>query len=171
MRSKYETPLHLVKEGYLREDLERYWGRKLFKLHWYQKLDFGVLKDGLITGWVEVKHRYMKNTPTDIHLSLNKWIAGQQFTTYTGLPFIFVIRLNDGVDGDWMFVSEKNSPNDYNYIVGGRTVKQRDRQDIEPIIALPFRLFKKIGERVGGYDENSDDWNRRLEYYTNKGVN
>lgn len=167
MRTKYETNKHLIKEEILKEHLEKYWGRNLFKLHYYQKIDFAVCVLDRITALCEVKHRYFKDSSKiqSIGLSLGKWMAGMDYVEKTGLPFVFVVRLNDGRDGDYCIIFEDTN-NDYTFNIGGRIKTQRDAQDIEPMIQLPWDKFKYMGNlNVSGYEMESKDWISRENRY------
>jgi hypothetical protein len=152
-RQRYETEEDLKLERAFADELEKKWNKTFFKLHWKYQLDFAITEKGEyknITHWCEMKHRYFIDVgkyfpPKNICLSLDKWKMAMDMCYYTKKPFVFIIRCDKGKSGDYIYMHRYGDDKDFNVKIGGRIDKKRDAQDIEPIIEIPFKEFKKIG--------------------------
>lgn len=105
---------------------------------------------------IEVKcrsHAFTKY-PT-LLISAGKWRDGVAFSQACGVPFVILIAF---ADGDYYYVyrpadvahgivsqREAKLNNDKIWCEwGGRTVNTRDSGDIEPVMHIPMKLFRKV---------------------------
>ena len=96
-------------------------------------------KKGDRSALVEYRRRNVKkDTYPDIFISAYKYSILKPMAQSLGVRFLFYVEFNDG-----LFVADLThfevTPNDIK--IGGRT-DRGDRQDIEPLIAIPIDEFK-----------------------------
>lgn len=139
-RPLYETENDLAAERAVATDLEKLWDVTLHKLEIEDRIDFRAERSGSLVGWIEVKCRDVHRTtyPTLI-LSREKVIAGDQLRRRTGMPFLIVVKWNDGLFVHRFALSDITDSG-----MGGR-VDRGDPQDIEKVIHFPVEGFIPVG--------------------------
>ncbi len=122
------------------------WDCKLEKLKRAYPVDFAVVKNGKIVSFAEVKCRKYDMSKLDsmsgFMLSLHKWIAAKSLCRETGLPFILLVKANDGI---W-FMKTDMFVND-GIVIGGRH-DRGDDQDVEPVVLLKADKFRWLAHHM-----------------------
>jgi hypothetical protein len=140
MLKDYYTKYHYDKEESLRIYLEKLYNVTLKRNKTLYKYDISVIKDGLITGLLELKDRshyfgYYKTYT----VSLDKIREGIQYETFTGLPCTLVVRFSCGTIASYRIQAEEVKT--FNITHGGRT-DRNDPNDLEPLVNIPLNYFK-----------------------------
>lgn len=134
MRPAYETDQDRSREQDIADKLAQLWDCSFVKTPRFYPFDYTILRKDTAVAFCEVKCR-AKQYPT-LMLSLHKWTTGVQLSRDTGLPFIVVASVPDGIH--WHEVVAKP----YSIVVGGRS-DRGDPEDKEPCVLLPFEEFKR----------------------------
>lgn len=118
------------------------WGVACRKLPIRYIVDYALFRDKQLSAFAEVKRRKNDSTkyPTLI-ISLFKLINASMLFRRADVPFLLVVGWNDRI-GWWMM------PNDFQFDSvewGGRN-DRGDSQDMEPVVHIPIRKFKTLGE-------------------------
>jgi hypothetical protein len=145
-RPIYETNADLERESEVAGKCEQAWNGKMTKLPIKYHLDYVFTRQDKAIGFCEMKTR---NYPMDdldrnggYSLSLHKWMSAKHMHEATGLPFVLIVKLRDGLyysrfgTGENPFV-----PDDM--VVSGR-IDRNDAQDIEPCVMIRAKRFKKL---------------------------
>jgi hypothetical protein len=146
IRPLYESQSDRVNEKEVITKLETAMGHKFHKLPMDYRVDYSMTYPGYTTilGWCEIKCR--NNTsdkyPT-LMLSLKKFSEGLRLSELTMQPFYIFIQYTDK-----LMYYKANRNDNLIYMVGGRTVKTRDPQDIEPCVYIPKELMKEVVNHV-----------------------
>ena len=121
--------------------LEQKWSCKLFKLPIDYKLDYAIeSSEKKVEGFCEIKCR--KNNSTDFKtfiLSSKKYKAGVSLSQIFRVPFFIVVCWLDAIK-----IYEYSHHHTFHLEIGGRTKQFRSKGDIEPVIHIPIKRFKKI---------------------------
>ena len=160
MREKFETDADRKNQAELAEGVKRLmgWGlRDLGKSNAHYNLDFFATDNGTRHGaaWVEVKTRsHTFGTYPTIMLSAGKWRDGVSLSQTSQLPFLLFFGFADGVYRyryDPKHVVSPTAmklglapPNVVTFEWGGRTVKDRDEADAEPVALIPLALWERV---------------------------
>lgn len=156
MREHFETPEDRQNQAKIAEGVKRYmrWGlHDLSKSNAHYNLDYVATELGTrkIVALVEVKARTHKfGTYPTIMLSLGKWRDGVTLAESSELAFWLFFSFTDAVYR-YKF-QRKHLSNHYalpegkgvTFEWGGRTTKQRDEADVEPIALIPTTLWERI---------------------------
>ncbi len=138
-RPMYENKAHLKAERDVADALEKRWDCTLKKLSYKLTVDFAVVKQSIIYGWIEVKCRNISyNHSKQYMISMHKINKARDLAKKTGLFFILVVRFNDGI----YYYKDKGEQHSLKW--GGRWFTQRDEQDLEPCYYIKTSLFKKL---------------------------
>jgi len=120
----------------------QYWNCELNKLPRAYYIDFLATRDKVGVAWVEVKCRRFNHDEYDTFMvAVQKWNAGWQHVLSTGLPFLIVVGYFDCVK-----FLEVTDAVDFWIEYGGRTVQQRDDEDIEAMVHIPRHQLKLLIE-------------------------
>lgn len=149
-RPVYETKEDRSRERSVADTLERAWKVKLVKLRPLAPVDFAVVRDGRVVGWVEIKCRQheLGRYPTLI-LSSDKALSGMERAERSGLPWILCAQFTDAI------AYTRMKPEYLNAIwIRGRS-DRADDYDIEPCVEIPVSgmsmlcslSFKPTGKR------------------------
>lgn len=142
MLKDYYTSYHYNNEENLRIYLENKYNLTLKRNKTLYKYDISVLKNGVITGLMELKDRnYKYGRYTTYIISLDKIKEGVTYTEYFGLPCTLVVRFTCGT-----ILSYRINPEEiknFTLTYGGRT-DRNDPNDLEPLVNIPFELFKVL---------------------------
>lgn len=145
VRPIYESLGDVQNETAVKDQLEKIWNVELHKLPESYQLDYLATRGEEGKMWVEIKCRKIDSGKfPSIILSMHKYIKGIDLAKTSGLPFIFVVQTNDKLM--WY---EFDIEHNYGVRLGGRTVKRRDYEDVEPIIDIPMDWFRELNV-VGG---------------------
>ena len=140
-RAHYETEADLRHEESAKSRIERAWGVRLEKLPLSYSADWAVCyKDGTVVGWIEYKRRNMDWGKYETVVLGARKIADMLRLAEFGQSAVFVVETNDGALR-WIEINRKNT-GDLRW--GGRTTKQRDWQDREPVVHFPIKEFRTI---------------------------
>lgn len=138
MRPIYESPADLQNEKDVVEKLTQSWGIIFHKLPMSYHIDWLMVKDGNPRGFAELKCRRndRQKYPTFM-ISLAKWMRGKELAHELSIPFIIIVRWNDGI----FFHKAGTSPVTFGF--GGRS-DRGDSQDVEPVVYIGTEHFQKI---------------------------
>ena len=117
-------------------------GGEYQKLPISYRMDYAVVRDGEIAGFVEIKARHMRwgQYPT-VMISMSKVLTAANYADALGLPTLFVVATNDGR----LHYARLGDIHLHAKLVhGGRTVQTRDGGDIEPCYMIPNSHFGEI---------------------------
>ena len=144
-RPIYETESNRQAQARTAKEIEEHFKCTMISTPRMYSLDYMALRDGHPVAWVEIKER--KYTLDAIKklggylLSLHKLTSARALHQITMLPFILVVKLQDGTyyksfTSDLDFIKNKIS-------VGGR-LDRGDLQDIEPCVLIDTDSFVLI---------------------------
>ena len=152
MREHFETSQDRQNQAALAEGVKRLmrWNlRDLAKSNAHYNLDFFATEQGSRRGaaWVEVKTRsHTFGTYPTIMLSAGKWRDGVSLVEATALPFYLFFGFADGVYRyryDSVHLMQDRSAAVVTFEWGGRTKKERDEADSEPVALIPLALWSR----------------------------
>lgn len=132
------------KEHVFANELAKKWGCKLIKMQPHYAVDFAVIRNNKVVGWLELKNRkgnWLKY-PTYM-IGLKKWLNCLNLARakYVELPFILAVRADDGAH--YLNITELPSETNFKIEVAG-TTKRGFKEDIEPCVFIPKNIFRKI---------------------------
>jgi hypothetical protein len=137
MRPTYETAKDRVKEAAVAETIGRHFNCFAKKLPLSYPLDFVMVRDRRVEGWLEVKCRNYASTDFDtLMLSCQKYSAAIRLSSVTGRPVNLAVQWTD-------MLGFLNLPCDGDVIWGGRS-DRGDWQDAEPCMHFPIAKFRRI---------------------------
>jgi hypothetical protein len=146
MRPMYETDADLQREGTVAQAFEKAWKVKTVKLPIKYALDYAMTRQDKVFAFAEIKTRRIPMEDIDrrggYDLGLAKWMAGKEAHEATGLPFVLIVKLPDGLYYS-MFGDGHNSFKPDDVIMGGR-IDRNDTQDFEPMVIIRAERFKKL---------------------------
>jgi hypothetical protein len=136
-RPEYETPAHRASEHEILMLLGPLWDAFFKKLPVKYGLDYAVIIDDKVKGFIEIKVRNLRfnDFPTYM-ISLHKVIAARELARETGLPCHLVIKFIDRT-------AYLDMSSDFTIFYSGRT-DRGDWQDEEPMALFNCDLFKRI---------------------------
>jgi hypothetical protein len=139
VRPMYETEADRGKEGSFIGDLCAAWQCEARKLPIHYKLDFAMMRDGIIKAFLETKVRTYERDYFDTYMiSMAKVLAAREYSAFAGVPSLLAVRWSDG-DG---FIA-LNGMKDFEIGFGGRG-DRGDPQDMEPIVFIPIENFREV---------------------------
>ena len=113
------------------------WNVRPVKLPLQYRVDWAIIKNGHLAGWVECKKRNVpRRQYATLLLSLNKVLHGLQLSQTTGLPFILLVEWSDCIGWQKITAVEGLS-------IGGR-IDRDDWQDVEPVCHFPTEGFNLL---------------------------
>lgn len=144
MRPIYETERDLSRERGIADGLECLWDVKLHKLPQSYQLDFIMLKDGNVRGFVEIKGKHTVSFEKlkefgGYLINLNKLERASQLMRLTGLEFRIVV---EGAGEVW--AARYIEPPEIECVLFTGRKDRGDWQDVEPSVRLPVDRFKKL---------------------------
>jgi hypothetical protein len=143
IRPKYETSFDLAEEDLVKEIIESHFAVSCVKLQpMAYFIDFALVCNGTINGWVEVKCRqHPVNQYATFMVSLNKIAHGMRYARATKCPFFLFVKWSDCVG--YMTVDQVPFST-----IGGRS-DRFDPHDIEPLAHFPIEQFQIIKQLKG----------------------
>jgi hypothetical protein len=143
-RPLYETEEDRGREGSFIEAICTAWQCEARKLPIHYKLDFALLRDGIVRAFLETKVRnYARNYFDMYMISMAKVLSAREYSAFTNVPSLLAVRWNDG-DG---FI-DLHSMKDFEIGFGGRA-DRGDSQDMEPVVFIPIENFGRLITRGG----------------------
>lgn len=138
MRPIYESQFDRNNEQDVADILSKTWEAEIKKLPMSYNVDWIMLRNGEIKAFAELKVRknYKDKYPT-LLLSFNKWRHGIDMGKTVGVPFIIIVKWNEGI---FWHTAGKSS---VTFGVGGRR-DRGDPYDIEPVVYIPTSAFTKV---------------------------
>ena len=138
-RPIYETKEHKKKQMLVADVIERRWNVSCKDLSYRDVVDYAMCRDDVICGWIEVKCRNLCfTTQLEYMISLHKIKEGRSLAKETNLPFFLVVAFQDGI------YYYKDEGEEHSLRWGGRFLRQRDKEDLEPCYYIDINLFKKL---------------------------
>ena len=142
MLKDYYTNYHYANEESLRVYLEKLYNVTLKRNKTLYKYDISVVKNGVVTGLLELKDRSHYFGRYDTYtVSLDKIREGIVYTLYLGIPCTLVVRFSCGTIASYRIKSEQVKSFDITY--GGRN-DRNDPNDLEPLVNIPLTFFKVL---------------------------
>ena len=139
VRPAYETQEDLFREVSFIERLCAVWKCGSRKLPIRYKLDYALLRDGIIRAFLEVKTReYTRDHFNSYMISMEKVEAAQEHSRFAGVPAILAVKWQD--EAGYVVL---NDLKDVTLGFGGR-VDRGDAQDMEPVVYIPISQFKAL---------------------------
>ena len=146
MRPIYETDADLERELTVSQEFEKAWKVTMTKLPIKYFLDFAITREYKVHGFAEIKTRQPPMADIDrkggYDLGLAKWMAAKEAHESTGLPFVLIVKLPDGLYYS-TFGGGYNPFKPDDVVMGGR-VDRGSTQDIEPMVIIRANRFKKL---------------------------
>ncbi len=146
-RPLYETPADAVLEDKAAFAFANYYGLKPQKRPPQDFLDYnlvGPFSQRILVA-VEIKIRKLeyKNLieKGGYMLSAKKWESLQEENQKVGLAVLVVAFKGEGI---YSLPFGQRDYNDIEPVMGGRTKKQRDEQDVEPVVYIPWDRFTRV---------------------------
>ena len=141
-RPMYESSGDRNNEQQVVKRLAAAWGGEYQKLPISYRMDYAVVRDEEIAGFVEIKARHMRwgQYPT-VMISMSKVLTAANYADALGLPTLFVVATNDG---RLHYTRLGDIHRHAKLVHGGRTVQTRDGGDIEPCYMIPNSHFGEI---------------------------
>jgi hypothetical protein len=141
-RPMYETKQDLINENEMKSVLEAKWSCVLNKLPIKYNLEWLAMRGKAPTAFIEFKHREKLSIKSwsRYMMSLDKWIRAQQLSKEMKIPFIMVVTF---MEGTYYGIFPHDDLHDVEYMWGGR-YDRGDKQDVEPMVLLPLKFFKKL---------------------------
>ena len=138
----YETEGHLAVERSIAEKVEKAWNCTVNKMPIRLHLDYVIQRGDKAVAFCEIKTRGKTMQEVDdlggYLIDVNKLVAAKGLYDVTGLPFVLVVGMNDGI---WYTKMTEFKPDDV--LVRGR--KDRgDWQDVAPCGLLLSSRFKRL---------------------------
>lgn len=148
-RPFYETQKDRENEIKVAELLCEKWGCKFIKLKPLYEVDFALLRfEEDVEAVLEVRCRNYSwdelNERGGVMISLHKWSAFKKMHTDFPLALIFALKLTDGI---YAMIQKKGyafeNPHPFKIKLTGSN-HPRDKWDVEPLVLLPMKMFRKI---------------------------
>jgi hypothetical protein len=141
-RPLYETKQDLINENEMKSVLEAKWSCVLNKLPIKYNLEWLAMRGKVPMAFIEFKHREKLSIKSwsRYMMSLDKWIRAQQLSKEMKIPFIMVVTF---MEGTYYGIFPHDDSHDVRYMFGGR-FDRGDAQDVEPMVLLPLKFFKKL---------------------------
>ena len=144
MRPIYETDKDREQEADFIKELCIAWKCEAKKLPIHYKLDFALIREGVIRAFLEMKIRsYAKGYFDTYMISMAKVLAAQEYSAFAGVASLLAVRWNDE-DG---FIA-LHKMKDFHLGFGGRG-DRGDSQDMEPVVFIPIQHFRRIRVQNG----------------------
>jgi hypothetical protein len=139
MRPEYETSSDRDREDAVARAFGALHGVRLARLPPRYPVDRAIIRDGVVSGWAEIK---VRTTPASqylsAHIGVTKVADALNLSHRTGLPLILIYGWSGGADVRWHRV---DGP--YPIEMGGRR-DRGDWQDQEPMVAIPVEEFRTL---------------------------
>jgi len=136
-RPMYETQEDLFREVSFIERICTLWGCDSRKLPIRYKMDYALLRDGIIRAFLEVKTRaYTRDHFSSYMISMEKVETAQEHSRFAGVPAILAVKWQD--EAGYIVL---NNLKGVTLGFGGR-VDRDDAQDMEPVVYIPISQFK-----------------------------
>ena len=137
-RPMYESSKDLANEKEVAGLLSARHGYVFHKLKIAYHVDWLVMDEGKPKYVAEIKRRFNQSIkyPT-LMISLHKWMKGKEMAREMRIPFVLIIRWDEGV----FWYKEGTSKVTYGF--GGRYDRE-DSQDQEPMVFIQVDKFKRI---------------------------
>jgi hypothetical protein len=91
-----ETEADLIEERKMAVAVEKNWGVHLVKLPKFYHIDYAVIKDKVVVGYVEFKRRYFNSDRyKTLFLGLKKWIGLVEVNQQAHKPVYLVVQTDD----------------------------------------------------------------------------
>lgn len=147
-RPLYETEQDRKNEIEVAEIICKMWGCNYVKLKPLYEVDFALLRFDDVKGILEVRCRNYSwedlNARGGLMISIHKWHAIKKWHTEFPLTVVFALRLTDGI---YAMIQREGyafeNPDPFKIKYTGSTHK-RDKWDVEPLVLLPMKMFRKI---------------------------
>lgn len=137
-RPMYENNKDLANEKEVAGLLSAKNGYVFHKLKIAYHVDWLIMEKGKPKYVAEIKRRLNpSNKYPTLMLSLQKWMKGKEMAAEMNIPFVLIIKWDDGV------FFYKASSSEVTYGFGGRYDRD-DSQDQEPMVFIPVDKFKRI---------------------------
>jgi len=141
VRPLYETEEDIGREQSFVEDLCTAWQCEAKKLPIHYKLDFALMRNGIVKAFLEMKVRnYAKGDFATYMVSMAKVLAAREYSAFANVPSLLAVRWND-VSG---FIA-LNNMKDFEIGFGGRG-DRGDSQDMEPVVFIPINNFELLNK-------------------------
>jgi hypothetical protein len=142
----YETKADQEREKTTAEEFAEVWKVEMFKLPMRYLLDYAITRHSKVLALAEIKTRNLSLADLGdrggYSLSLHKWTTAKQLYESSGLTFVLIVKLLDGLyysrfgEGHNEFI-----PDDI--VITGR-IDRGDAQDMEPCVIIRDTKFKKL---------------------------
>jgi len=141
VRPLYETEDDREQEGVFIEGICTAWRCQARKLPMHYKLDFALMRNGIVKAFLEMKVRnYAKGDFATYMVSMAKVLAAREYSAFANVPSLLAVRWND-VSG---FIA-LNNMKDFEIGFGGRG-DRGDSQDMEPVVFIPINNFELLNK-------------------------
>ena len=139
-RPEYERPEDRAEEAAVCKELEEK-GLQFEKLPPKDVIDFAVLKEGKVVGFMEVKARSNASDhyPTFM-ISMAKFLRIKQILDSTGIPTALVVKYTDKVRRLWI------AKDTLHFVEMGGRHDRGDGEDVEPVVHFKTDLFTDLWE-------------------------
>jgi len=137
-RQIYETEEHLAAQAGVAAAVGAAWKCVPVPTPRLSGLDYLLLRDGNIRGFVEVKTRpTLAGKYSDYMIGARQWYSNMKFAEQCSLPMLLVVSFADGIQ----WVNAIGTP--VREGIGGRR-DRGDPLDIAPVVFIDMTRFKKL---------------------------
>lgn len=138
-RPTYETKQDVVNEYSVIDKIRMKWNVTARKMPPFYQVDWALMRGTKVHAFVEIKCRKNKRSQyATLMLSLHKWLNGMRLSQETGIPFLLIVRWEDGI-----YYLKPRFDLKPEVAVGGRTDRD-DPDDMEPVVLIPTNWFEKV---------------------------
>jgi hypothetical protein len=149
-RPSYETERDRQNELEVAKVVCDLWGLTYVKMKPFYEVDFALMRFKDVKAVLEVRCRRQTYEQLDqwggIFMSIHKWTAFKRWHDELPLTAIFAIRLLDGIYALIMKEGEAFAGWEPVKLTLGGSNNPRDEWDIEPLIKIPMKMFRKIAD-------------------------
>ena len=140
-RTQYQAELDLVRERQIAERFCERFGYEMRKSVFEPRYDFGIYKEGVLAGIIEVKRRWitLHNERFAPFVAAQKFDGCREIAGKLSVPFALVYGFND------VHAYYRYHPDHKLFRArGGRTSDTRDSHDVEMMVHIPQRYWKEL---------------------------
>lgn len=139
----YEKRTDRDRQEEARAILSEYWKVDIYDVPRFYQCDWQLMRNERTYAFAEYKWRSYSSTQIDewggFKLKLSKYIHGAQLLEWTGVPWLFVADLTDG-----LFLYKMEEVVQPETIGRFGTTRRGDKNDLEPAIIIPMEEFEDI---------------------------
>lgn len=149
---KLETAQDIANEQAVVKDLARKTGDLILKNPYFYGIDYSLYRKGSLHSYLEIKTRNLTwEEDAEYYIGLCKFNWGKFLFNQTGKEWWLIVRMNNGDfqikhDVMWAHGHIMHNGRIDRLILPDGSYNMKYKNDLEPCVHFPMRLFKKIGD-------------------------